>query len=121
MVVVARDGYRVLGQAAAAAATSSIPAVSTGADIDTDELVDETGVDSKDIELIMSQVRLCVWCISVYPLCVCVCFFFQLGDLTFFYASLRNGTPGTILYVSKVGVTVGCWICCLHIRLFIFC
>lgn len=46
----------LFGQAAAAA-TSSIPAVSTGADIDTDELVDETGVDPKDIELIMNQVR----------------------------------------------------------------
>lgn len=43
--------------AAAAAAASSIPAVSSGADIDTDELVDETGVEPKDIELIMSQVR----------------------------------------------------------------
>lgn len=42
--------------AAAAAAAASIPAVSTGADIDTDELVDETGVEPKDIELIMSQV-----------------------------------------------------------------
>lgn len=45
---------------AAAAAASSIPAVTTGADIDTDELVDETGVEPKDIELIMSQV--CVSC-----------------------------------------------------------
>lgn len=43
--------------AAAAAAASSIPAVSSGADIDTDELVDETGVEPKDIELIMSQVH----------------------------------------------------------------
>ncbi|CAM9903955.1 unnamed protein product [Ascophyllum nodosum] len=41
--------------AAAAAAASSIPAVSSGADIDTDEFVDETGVEPKDIELIMSQ------------------------------------------------------------------
>ncbi len=30
--------------------------MSTGAEIDTDELVDETGVEPKDIELIMSQV-----------------------------------------------------------------
>lgn len=89
----------MLGQAAAAA-TSSIPAVSTGADIDTDELVDETGVDSKDIELIMSQVRLCVFCV----LCVCV----SSVDLTF-----RAGQK-MILNVSKVHVRVG-WIFCLHI------
>lgn len=43
-------------QAAAAAATASVPAVTTGADVDGDELVDETGVEPKDIELIMSQV-----------------------------------------------------------------
>ena len=35
-----------------------MPAVSSGADIDTDELVDETGVEPKDIELIMSQVSI---------------------------------------------------------------
>lgn len=35
-----------------------MPAVSSGADIDTDELVDETGVEPKDIELIMSQVSM---------------------------------------------------------------
>ena len=31
--------------------------MTTGADIDTDELVDETGVDPKDIELVTLQVR----------------------------------------------------------------
>eukprot|EP00752_Nemacystus_decipiens_P006478 g5832.t1 len=41
--------------AAAASSAASMPAVSSGADIDTDELVDETGVEPKDIELIMSQ------------------------------------------------------------------
>ncbi|CAM9764858.1 unnamed protein product [Ectocarpus sp. 8 AP-2014] len=40
---------------AAAASAAAIPAVNTGADVDTDELVDETGVEPKDIELIMSQ------------------------------------------------------------------
>eukprot|EP00903_Cladosiphon_okamuranus_P012581 g11778.t1 len=40
---------------AAASSAASMPAVSSGADIDTDELVDETGVEPKDIELIMSQ------------------------------------------------------------------
>lgn len=44
--------------AAAASSASSMPAVSSGADIDTDELVDETGVEPKDIELIMSQVSM---------------------------------------------------------------
>lgn len=42
--------------AAAASSAASMPAVSSGADIDTDELVDETGVEPKDIELIMGQV-----------------------------------------------------------------
>ncbi|CAM9576711.1 unnamed protein product [Sphacelaria rigidula] len=42
-------------EAAAAAASTSVPAVSSGADIDGDELVDETGVEPKDIELIMNQ------------------------------------------------------------------
>ncbi|CAB1104573.1 unnamed protein product [Ectocarpus sp. 12 AP-2014] len=40
---------------AAASSAAAIPAVNTGADVDTDELVDETGVEPKDIELIMSQ------------------------------------------------------------------
>ncbi|CAM9673668.1 unnamed protein product, partial [Ectocarpus fasciculatus] len=40
---------------AAASSAAAIPAVTTGADVDTDELVDETGVEPKDIELIMSQ------------------------------------------------------------------
>ena len=52
--------------AAAAAAASSIPAVSSGADIDTDEFVDETGVEPKDIELIMSQVRQNLKCNQVH-------------------------------------------------------
>lgn len=43
---------------AAASSAASMPAVSSGADIDTDELVDETGVEPKDIELIMSQVSM---------------------------------------------------------------
>lgn len=42
-------------EASAAAAAASVPAVNSGADIDGDELVDETGVEPKDIELIMSQ------------------------------------------------------------------
>lgn len=44
-------------QKPAAATTASVPAVNTGADIDTDELVDEAGVDPKDIELVLTQVR----------------------------------------------------------------
>ncbi|CAM9194817.1 unnamed protein product [Discosporangium mesarthrocarpum] len=39
----------------AAAAAASVPSVAAGADIDIDEAVDETGVEPKDIELIMGQ------------------------------------------------------------------
>ncbi|CAM9376706.1 unnamed protein product [Scytosiphon promiscuus] len=51
----AQAAERFSAPEAAAASASSIPAVTTGADIDTDELVDEEGVEPKDIELIMSQ------------------------------------------------------------------
>ena len=60
----------VKAAAAAAAAAASVPAVTTGADIDTDELVDETGVDPKDIELVTLQVRPAREGLFLFPLLI---------------------------------------------------
>ncbi|CAM9147205.1 unnamed protein product [Choristocarpus tenellus] len=50
-----RFSQQPVASKASAAAAASLPSVAAGADVDLDEAVDETGVEPKDIELIMGQ------------------------------------------------------------------
>ena len=76
--------------------------MTTGADIDTDELVDETGVDPKDIELVTLQVRPTPPRSRNQPP-TSTCFFFRIKFVFLQYFHVDHGFS----MLFGIGVAVG--------------